>query len=83
MSFFPKLFKFLKWIFGLIAILSALLIYNTLNFQPDINSVGNRLPIAIDYKKATERLSGALKLKTVSPQDIEERDTQSFLNFHL
>jgi carboxypeptidase PM20D1 len=82
MRFFASLFKFLKLAFVVITILVAVLVYRTFDYTPTVNSIDKAATLPLDYAQAAQRLAGALRFKTISPQNPEHRNTQQFLDFH-
>ena len=82
MRFLASLFKFLKFAFIAIGILAAVLVFRTLNYTPALNSIDKESTIPLDYNMAAQRLAAALRFKTISHQNPEDRDVQQFLDFH-
>lgn len=82
MSLIRWMFKFLKWILLAAGLLTVVLVYRTLQFNPEPSSIDKLTPISIDYPSALERVSGALKFRTVSEQNPEDGNPQAFLDLH-
>jgi len=74
--------KFVKIVILLAVILSVILVYRTINFVPDHQSIDKIPSIRIDYQQAAERLAASIRFKTISQQDPKDQQTQPFLDFH-
>lgn len=72
----------MKFAFLLVAILTIVLVYRAFNFTPINHSVDKVAALPLDYAQAAERLAGALRFKTISQQNPQDRDTKPFIDLH-
>lgn len=82
MKFFSHLLKIFKFLLLVVVLVAGVLIYRTVGFNPDHESVDKTTAIPVDYQQASKRLAGALKFQTISHQDPERQQPQQFLDFH-
>jgi carboxypeptidase PM20D1 len=82
MSFVRSLFKLLKWSLLGLGVLAIFLVYRTLQFSSTPSNIDKVTPISIDYPAAIERVAGALRFRTISEQNPEDRNPQAFLDLH-
>lgn len=72
----------LKGILGLGAVLTAILLFNTYNIET-VRPMGNTVKLEnIDIQKAVDRLSGGIKIPTISQMNSDKIDYTHFVNFN-
>lgn len=72
----------LKGILGLVAVLTAILLFNAYNLG-DVRPLGDPAKLMnINIQKAVDRLSGGIKIPTISQMNSDKIDYKQFLNFN-
>lgn len=74
--------KALLTLLVIVLLLSAVILYRTLAFTSRQVTVEAAPPIEIDSQAAAQRLAQAIAYKTLSHQDIQDFDAQTFAAFH-
>jgi len=67
---------------AILALLIAVLLFNTLRSKPEMSTLPKAEPIGIDADKMAQHLSEAVKIKTLSSATMEGVDKDAFLGFH-
>ena len=72
----------LKGILGLVAVLTVILLFNAYNLG-DVRPLGSPAKLMnINIQKAVDRLSGGIKIPTISQMNSDKIDYTQFLDFN-